>query len=275
MIVPCGWWWRAAKGKNQTFWLLTRRMPAPSRERSWSCRPTRAGGKWSGVRFQKSALGIGSVQVESWLHREKLWRIAALVHAFLLFLTRRLGTRRASPGPALVPSHRAAGPPRASARCIASVTPWPISGTNILHRSLGRSESSGCIMRNLPESGQSLAQVIGRPPTRRDRGHVIGQGRKPGLHRVDRQVGRGSRDPPVAAARRQSSGCREERRWLDPNRARVALGLARVRAHALDRGGPALGRVAKWKPSVGQPADPPQHPVVPTAEPQGIGRLNR
>lgn len=75
------------KGKNQTFWLLTTEdasteqgatLVVQAYARRWQV-------EWA-FRFQKSELGIGSVQVASWLYREKLWRIAALVHAFLLFL---------------------------------------------------------------------------------------------------------------------------------------------------------------------------------------------
>lgn len=79
------------KGTNQTFWLLTTEDASTEQgatgvvqayARRWQV-------EWA-FRFQKSGLGIGSVQVESWIHREKLWRIAAVVHAFLLSLLVRL-----------------------------------------------------------------------------------------------------------------------------------------------------------------------------------------
>jgi hypothetical protein len=75
------------KGKSQTLWLLTTEDASTEHgatfvvqayTRRWQV-------EWA-IRFQKSGLGISSVRVESWTYREKLWRIAALVHAFLLHL---------------------------------------------------------------------------------------------------------------------------------------------------------------------------------------------
>jgi hypothetical protein len=75
------------KGKNQTLWLVTTedastqagaRLILHAYGRRWQV-------EWA-FRFGKSDLGIASVRVESWLYREKLWRLAMLVHAFLLTL---------------------------------------------------------------------------------------------------------------------------------------------------------------------------------------------
>jgi hypothetical protein len=75
------------KGKSQTLWLLTTEDAATAQgalralhgyARRWQV-------EWA-FRFAKSGLGIQSVRVQSWTYREKLWRLAALVHAFLLSL---------------------------------------------------------------------------------------------------------------------------------------------------------------------------------------------
>jgi hypothetical protein len=75
------------KGTNQTLWLLTTedastqagaRLVLRAYGRRWQV-------EWA-FRFGKSELGIASVRVVSMLYRDKLWRLAALVHAFLLHL---------------------------------------------------------------------------------------------------------------------------------------------------------------------------------------------
>lgn len=75
------------KGKNQTMWLLTTELAGDEAGATFVvCAYAR---RWQvewAIRFQKCELGLASVRVVSWLYREKLWRIAALVHAFLLSL---------------------------------------------------------------------------------------------------------------------------------------------------------------------------------------------
>lgn len=75
------------KGKSQTLWLLTTEDASTEKgallvlrayTRRWQV-------EWA-FRVEKSGLGIQSVRVVSWTYREKLWRLAELVHAFLLFL---------------------------------------------------------------------------------------------------------------------------------------------------------------------------------------------
>lgn len=75
------------RGTKESLWLLTTEDAS-----------TRAGAlgvvwayarRWQvewAFRFGKSELGVGSVRVASWAYRAKLWRLAALVHAFLLAL---------------------------------------------------------------------------------------------------------------------------------------------------------------------------------------------
>jgi hypothetical protein len=75
------------KGKSQTLWLLT---TEDAREEAgavfvWQASTRRWQVEWA-FRFQKSDLGLASIRVGSWLYRKKLWRLAALVHAFLLSL---------------------------------------------------------------------------------------------------------------------------------------------------------------------------------------------
>lgn len=75
------------KPRSETFWLLTTEEAGDelgagfvlqAYARRWQV-------EWA-LRFEKSDLGIQSVRVESWLYRQKLWRLAELVHAFLLSL---------------------------------------------------------------------------------------------------------------------------------------------------------------------------------------------
>jgi hypothetical protein len=75
------------KGKSQTLWLLTTEDAGTEAGAAFVLRgySRRWQVEWA-FRFQKGELGIGSVRVASERYREKLWRIAALVHAFLLHL---------------------------------------------------------------------------------------------------------------------------------------------------------------------------------------------
>lgn len=75
------------KGKNQTLWFVTTEDASTEEGAAFVLRAyaRRWQVEWA-FRFQKSDLGLASVRVASWLYREKLWRLAALVHAFLLHL---------------------------------------------------------------------------------------------------------------------------------------------------------------------------------------------
>jgi hypothetical protein len=81
LVVAC------REGKSQTLWLVTTEDASTEKgaafvvqayTRRWQV-------EWA-FRCGKCELGVASVRVESWAYREKLWRIAELVHAFLLSL---------------------------------------------------------------------------------------------------------------------------------------------------------------------------------------------
>ncbi len=75
------------KTKAQTLWLLTTEQADDEKSATFILQvyARRWQVEWA-LRFEKSDLGVQSVRVESCLYREKLWRLAELVHAFLLSL---------------------------------------------------------------------------------------------------------------------------------------------------------------------------------------------
>lgn len=79
------------KGKSPAMWLLTTEDASTEQGALFVVRAyaRRWQVEWA-FRFEKSGLGVESVRVQTWTAREKLWRLAELAHAFLLFLLVRL-----------------------------------------------------------------------------------------------------------------------------------------------------------------------------------------